>query len=256
MFGFLRRLFGRRKKNRGRPTPPPGPGNHGGKAKWKIPSGMSLAVSRKSIEEVIIYFEVSGKASYDQNYQEPIWPKGDSGVTIGIGYDLGYNTAEQIRRDWNGVVANSIVDDLVSVAGIIREEAKEKAEVLKEKGVKITFDQAYEVFSKSTLPSHGGKARSTYPGLEQLPPDAQGALLSLIFNRGTGLTGDSRTEMANIKEYVAKGDIEAIAKELEAMVRVWEGTDIFNGLKKRRDAEAAMVRKSDRTYSDDEIVYV
>src|SRR5438067_11642326 len=29
------------------------------------------------------------------------WPGGESGVTIGIGYDLGFATSEQFKADWS-----------------------------------------------------------------------------------------------------------------------------------------------------------
>lgn len=259
MFGFFRSIFGRgkRKTDRGNNSGRSSRSDNGStKSDWKIPAGKSLAVSQKAIDEVIIKFEVGGRDYYDLKYQQPIWPQGESGVTVGIGYDLGYNTAEQIREDWTGIVENSIVDHLASVAGIKNDEARERAKDLKEKQFKITFDQAHEVFTRSTLPTHGGKTLRTYPGLEQLPPDAQGALLSLVYNRGPSLSGDTRTEMANIKEHVASGDLEAIAMELEAMERVWRGKPIYNGLKKRRDAEAKMVRESNRNYPQGEIIHV
>jgi peptidoglycan hydrolase-like protein with peptidoglycan-binding domain len=37
--------------------------------------------------------EVGGRDYYDSSCARPAWPGGDSGVTIGVGYDLGYQTA-------------------------------------------------------------------------------------------------------------------------------------------------------------------
>ena len=40
--------------------------------------------------DLIVEFEVTGEQAYTQRYRRPVWPKGQSGVTIGIGYDVGY----------------------------------------------------------------------------------------------------------------------------------------------------------------------
>ena len=44
-------------------------------------------ISRKAIE-MIIKHEVGGRAVYEKRYQKPIWAGGDSGCTIGLGYDV------------------------------------------------------------------------------------------------------------------------------------------------------------------------
>ncbi|MER3498445.1 MAG: hypothetical protein C4308_07320 [Chitinophagaceae bacterium] len=55
----------------------------------KIPPGGSLIISQKSIDQLIA-FVISSKELYEKKYQQPTWPGGASGVTIGIGYDCGY----------------------------------------------------------------------------------------------------------------------------------------------------------------------
>ena len=85
--------------------------------------------------------------------------------------------------------------------------------------------------------------KKIYPQLEQLNEDTQGALVSMVFNRGTGLTGDSRTEMRAIVDLVAKKDYEGIAEEIEKSKRLWEHRGL-DGLVIRREAEADMIRNS------------
>jgi hypothetical protein len=58
---------------------PPGP----------IPSRAVARVSERAIQ-LIVYFEVTDEATYRRKYQRPVWPGLNSGVTIGIGYDVGY----------------------------------------------------------------------------------------------------------------------------------------------------------------------
>jgi hypothetical protein len=49
---------------------------------------------------LIVGFEVSGEQAYTNKNTRPIWPQGQSGVTVGIGYDVGHHTGEQLRKDW------------------------------------------------------------------------------------------------------------------------------------------------------------
>ena len=58
----------------------------------KQPTKTTNMISKKAIE-LIIKHEVGGRAVYEKRYQKPIWAGGDSGVTIGLGYDVGYVTA-------------------------------------------------------------------------------------------------------------------------------------------------------------------
>ncbi len=62
-------------------------------------------ISRKAIE-MIIKHEVGGRDVYNRRYQKPIWAGGDSGVTIGLGYDVGYVTEKQFFSDWEGLNLN------------------------------------------------------------------------------------------------------------------------------------------------------
>ena len=73
-------------------------------------------------------------------------------------------------------------------------------------------------------------------------PDAYGAIISLVFNRGTSLKGDSRKEMVNIKNLITKKDYKKIAKEFRNMKRIWVGKSL-DGLLERREAEAKLVEQ-------------
>jgi len=48
---------------------------------------------------------------------------------------------------------------------------------------------------------------SVFEGVEDVHPNCQGALLSLVFNRGTSLRGDKRREMREICQLVKKKNI-------------------------------------------------
>src|SRR3981081_336751 len=57
-----------------------------------IPASEIAQMYSERAYELIIDFEVGGRSEYERTYQRPEWPQGESGVTIGVGYDLGYNT--------------------------------------------------------------------------------------------------------------------------------------------------------------------
>jgi hypothetical protein len=216
------------------------------------PSTWSLECSRRTLDE-IVRFEVSSPAYYAKKLQRPIWPGEQSGVTIGIGYDLGVTSRPQITADWAAHLDESDLDLLLVAQGVTGGSARQIAKSLS--SVVIPFDMACTVFYQSTLPLYARRTRSTYPGTESLPADAQGMLLSLVYNRGTKLTGPTRTEMAKIKQLVPGGtaNLDAIADQVESMVRLWPKS---KGLRDRRMREAQITRAADHKYDPDEIVRV
>lgn len=200
---------------------------------------------------LIVQFEVSSKAHYEARLHRPTWPGGQSGVTIGIGYDLGVTAKSQIDADWSGRVSDVDLAALRAVQGVTGPAAKTLAQGLSH--VSIPFTVAETVFYQITLPRYAGKTRKTYPGTERFPADAQAMLLSLIYNRGTKLTGETRTEMAAIEPLIRAGvdNLDAIADQFESMTRLWP---TLPGLQKRRRKEATVIRASKRSYSADELV--
>jgi GH24 family phage-related lysozyme (muramidase) len=198
-------------------------------------------ISKRSID-LIIQHEIGGRAYYDKALQKPMWAGGESGCTIGIGYDLGYNTEKQFLADWSPSLNLNFVNALKPLCGLKGEKAKAmiRGEVL---NVRIPYNIAYDVFVKSSLPRFYKAALSIYPDMVNLNEDTQGALVSMVYNRGTKLEGDSRKEMKAIVDLVAKKDYHGIAEEIEKSKRLWEGKGL-DGLVIRREAEADMVRES------------
>ena len=198
-------------------------------------------ISKKSID-FIIQQECGGRAFYDKVLQKPSWPGGDSGITIGIGYDCGYETLTQFTKDWNNNLPIDSFKLLKPVVGVKGEKARDllKGDIL---SVRIPFNMAYDVFVKNDVPRYFAMTKKIYPQLEELNEDTQGALVSMVFNRGTSLAGDARTEMRAIVDLVAKKDYEGIAEEIEKSKRLWEHRGL-DGLVLRREAESDLVRNS------------
>jgi GH24 family phage-related lysozyme (muramidase) len=197
-------------------------------------------ISKRSID-LIIQHEIGGRAVYEKRYQKPIWAGGDSGCTIGIGYDLGYVTDKQFFSDWQGLNLN-FLNALKRFCGVKGKIVKTmlRGEVL---NVVIPYNMAYDVFVKKSIPKYYAMTKKIYPELDTLNEDTRGALVSMVYNRGAKLDGESRKEMKAIVELVAKQDYEGIAEQIEKSKRLWENKGL-DGLVIRREAEADLIRES------------
>lgn len=212
----------------------------------------ALTVSRKGLDHLVKH-EISSPHNYTKFLSHPTWPGGGSGVTIGIGYDLGYNSQKQFRKDWGHWLTDMDLERLIQVSGLKGDAARDAL-----KGVRsmtVPLESAQRVFYESTLSRSAASTRKIYPGVERLFPDAQAGLLSLVYNRGTSLSGSRRKEMAAIKPLVAQQDYAGISQQIMAMKRLWENKGL-DGLLKRREDEARLVIRSDRIYEDSEIVRI
>ncbi|MFN8283744.1 MAG: pesticin C-terminus-like muramidase [Chitinophagales bacterium] len=218
-----------------------------------IPVGASMIVSKKSLD-IIINAEISSKSAYQTKYKFPIWPDGDSGVTIGIGYDLGYVSLTQFTNDWKNVLSTVDFNKLSTTIGKKGTAAKD-ALSNSIKSIVVSWEQALEVFYTKSMPKYAKTTRGIYPGIEALPPDAQGAILSLVYNRGESLANtDRRKEMRNLVGLIASGNLVRIANEIRAMKRLW--TNAQRGLLIRRDAEADLVEHATFFLQTDEYIFV
>lgn len=218
----------------------------------RLPIGASMIVSRNGLEE-IVKFEVSSEALYNRKYQQPIWPKGASGVTIGIGYDLGYNSPAQIRAAWEDHLKEADILKLLKAAGKKGLEAKNALtnEILT---VKVPWLAALDVFYSTSLPIYARMTKLTYPKVASLHPDAQAALLSLVYNRGNKIDDtDNRKEMRLLVDAVSNKDFLGMSKLLRDMKRLWAPT---SGLISRREKEATLVENGSYFIMPEDCVFV
>lgn len=191
--------------------------------------------------DLIISFEIGSPATYQKRYQAPIWPGAASGVTVGIGYDLGHQHAAVIEQDW--VVVPAYVQRLADQAGITGTAAQ--AQLVGLADIRIDYGTARGVFDATSVVQYYRLMRGVFPGAERLHANAQGALTSLVYNRGGSMRGESRREMRTIRDVcLVHSDHACIARELRAMSRIWVGSTIEKGMKRRREAEAALVERA------------
>ena len=201
----------------------------------------SLGLSERAYNLILKYEVGGGQAYYNKCLKKPCYPGGASGVTIGIGYDLGYNSMSQFQSDWGKYLSPEIFNRLS--AHLTKKSAAAKAVIGSVRDIEIPWDIAEKVFQESTLPRFINETKRAFPGSENLHPDTFGALVSLVFNRGGSLTGSSRKEMANIAAAIKSNRdnlYDYIADQISTMKRLWVGKGL-PGLLTRRNEEAALV---------------
>lgn len=180
--------------------------------------------------------EVSNRAHYDAVVAAPSYPGGESGITIGIGYDLRFEGAH-FAADWGDRLDGATHAALVPWLG----RQGSAAAVASLAGIRIDWDAAWFVFTRRSLPAYVAEARAAFPNFDALPRLCRGALVSLVYNRGTamqdGSADDRRREMRDIRDALAAGRPQDVPAALLAMQRLWP---TVRGLRERRAREAGL----------------
>jgi GH24 family phage-related lysozyme (muramidase) len=197
------------------------------------------------------YYKVSEKTmkfilSYEGFKSKPYVPKdvngnilGTSGITIGYGYDLGQQTSKQVEKDLDGFYTLEEIKKFQSVAGLKQNNAVNN--LSKVQNLTITKDTAMQL-TRRVKANYAQKTYDIWPEVIDMHPHCQGALLSIVYNRGNSLNGDRRKEMKNIQIYLSNNDSSKIPTEIIAMKRLWN-INIEKGLHLRRDEEAKYFKK-------------
>lgn len=193
--------------------------------------------------KLIIFSEVTSYESYQARYKKPVWPGGASGVTIGIGYDLGYTSQVNYEEDWDHLLEQPGYGVLSSVLGLTGQKAKNALASVR--GVEIDYDVAERQFKSRSLPCYVAETENAFQNTHDLSEDSFGALVSLVYNRGSASAvkgpdpDDRRREIRAIKEYMKSREFDKIPTEITKMKRLWD-PKAAPGLLLRRDAEAAL----------------
>lgn len=203
-----------------------------------------MTLSEKAIK-LIIQYEVGGtQRYYDRYLARPSWPGGSSGVTIGFGVDLGYES--EVLEELEDILTNDQIKRLNRVVGLKGNRAQSAISGVRD--IIIPWDFAYDYFIKKTIPKYIDQTLEAFPGSENLPDDAFGALVSIVFNRGPLIdSSDRRREMRNIRdilisEGITNDTILRTADEVRAMSRLWpDNIKSDNDLHDRRHAEADLI---------------
>jgi len=192
--------------------------------------------------KLILNHEVGGgKKYYDRFLSSFTWPGGASGPTIAIGVDCGYYTPVELR-DIFEFLDDKQIALICEASGKTGQAGKEYTKKLKEANIVVSWENAVEIFNNLTWPKFSKLAERAFPGLAALCDDAYGAIVSIVFNRGVSMKGDSRIEMRNIRDLINKKDYKKIASEVRKMKRLWVGKNL-DGLIQRREDEASLIER-------------
>jgi hypothetical protein len=198
-------------------------------------------ISQRAVD-LIVSCEVSSRKQYEKLYHRPEWPGGNSGVTIGIGYDLGMASAGKIEADWRGRVNDEMLAVMVSCAGVHGNAARPLCASVRDK-IDIPWDIAIDVFLNRDIPEWEGAVSRAVPDSKVLSADCRGALVSLAYNRGAGgfnSTSDRFSEMRAIKQHISEKLYSKVPVDFKGMKRLWPD---MKGLRDRRDAEAELFQR-------------
>ena len=205
-----------------------------------------MVLSSKAIG-VILHFEVGADpntgefTSYSRGFEKAVNPKGDSGATIGIGYDLGHKNQAEIRRDWAPFVSPSMLNILASAAGITGggQSVTNKVNQINSAGFNVPMENARIIFMNTTLKKWCNTATRYYPNIEKTHPHTQGALISLIFNRGSKFDSNRTRHKGFIRNDLKAGRVPT-PNHWTDQSQIWIGTSIYNGIRRRRDFEGGL----------------
>ena len=178
--------------------------------------------------------EVGSRPEYDQHCAKPTFPGGESCITIGVGYDLRFET-DTFQSDWGKLLTAAQMGALTQWLGM----QGTSTDVASLASVVIPWHAAWLVFTQSSLPKYVAQTRGAFSNFDELPLLCRGVLVSLVYNRGTSMdpNDDRRTEMRQIRDAMASRDYAGIPAQLRAMKRLWPDA---RGLRDRRDQEASL----------------
>lgn len=201
-----------------------------------------MKLSSKGLQ-LILDGEVGGgeKYYYDGSCARPTVPGGPdtvSGITIGVGYDLGQTSHKQFFDDWEDLLSTDVMAKLTAVVGLRGNEARRDLPMVRD--IVIPWETALEQFEQSSIPRYWTLTEKAFPGVAHAPECVQEVLLSIVFNRGTSMAGSRRVEMAKIKRLIEAGQWSKIPAEIRSMKRLWPAS---KGLRDRREAEARYIEE-------------
>lgn len=177
---------------------------------------------------------------------QPYVPSGASGVTLGYGYDLGQQRKDKMYQELSPYYTNDQLKRLEEAIGK-RGDAARKI-VGKFSDITITREKAQRLailvkrrYAEDTV--------SIYPEILNYHPHCQGAILSLVYNRGNLLIDKPnhkpRGDMRDIQSALRQNRGNDIPKYLRAMKRLWspDPKKEERGLIIRREKEAEWFEK-------------
>lgn len=199
-----------------------------------------MLIAQKACD-FIVRQEVTSQAYYERHYRHPEWPGGASGITIAVGYDLGYATTKKIADDWSHLVPYEMLQAMIACAGVKGDAARALLPRVKAK-IDIPWSAAVEVFQGRDIPAWTATVQKAVPNTDKVGALCLGMLVSTAYNRGAGgfndHTGNDRyRELRAIRQHMGLEDYKPVSGEFRSMVRLWP---TMKGLRDRYAETAAL----------------
>jgi hypothetical protein len=214
-----------------------------------------VQISQESIE-FIISWEVAGgdatrsRPEYERKYNHPTWPGNSaSGLTIGIGYDLRF-ARKWFEADWKTRLERlpAPKDAYNRLAGYVGRGGTRAAERAT-RDISIPWEDAIAVFTVRRLPHYLEETELAFPGVEGMTLGVRGALVSVVYNCGSGTSRPSqllkRQAYESIRAAVRERNALGVAAGIRAL-KAYHDRDpsVAKGLDRRREAEARLVERA------------
>ncbi|QNA89142.1 hypothetical protein G4G28_12850 [Massilia sp. Dwa41.01b] len=189
--------------------------------------------------ELIVSAEISNRARYEKSYRQPTWPGGRSGVTIGFGYDLGFVKPKAFADHWKDLLTPAQIADLSPVCRV--QGAAAAPRVASVGHVHVEWDVAQQQFQRF-LPFVVAETEDAFPHCAELSDMSLGALVSLVYNRGSDTDPDNprRIHMHQCRVAMQNREFDTIPRYLRDMKVIWANERNARGLLVRRELEAKL----------------
>ncbi len=115
--------------------------------------------------DLVWSFEVAGRQGYDAKYCHPCRPPDPSGVTIGIGYDLGYCTATEFAADWQALISAEDFTALRDAVGLKSGAAQNRLAAVH--GIVVPWSAAETVYRQQTVSKYVNQMVRIFPGAKK-----------------------------------------------------------------------------------------
>ena len=206
---------------------------------------MTQTLISQDAVDLIVAEEVTGEQTYNKRYRHPEKPGGGSGVTVGIGYDVGAGVKNkaQLHADWDGHIPDAMIVALEPCIGVTGDRARQLLHKVRDK-VDVPWEAAMAVFDQVDVPRWYNICKQHLPNFEELSLDCRGVLVSLAYNRGPSFdtAGDRYREMRDIKVNMEARHFSLIPADLRSMKRLWTTASV-RGVALRREHEARLFEK-------------
>lgn len=195
----------------------------------------------QSAIDLIVAEEVSSKAYFIKHYTHPEWPGGASGVTIAIGYDLGYATPTKVASDWGKFVSPAMLAVMQRCCGVTGSSAAQLLASVKS-SIEVGWEPSMDVFMNRDIPQWTLTClKALGPNFNLMNSTCQGVIVSIAYNRGAGgfnSSTDRNREMLAIHTAIKAKNFAIIPGFIDSMARLWT-----SGVAGRRHREADLFRK-------------